>query len=178
MDAGFPPIAGRDATVLILGSMPSQTSLRETQYYAHPRNRFWPLMANLLGFSPHLDYADRCKQMILHHIAVWDVIAEAERPGSMDASLVADSIRCNDFTGFLQSQPNIRRILCNGSTAYRLFHQQAARDVREAALEVFRLPSTSPANAAWSLERLVEAWRPALGNSRSIADARAARRLS
>ena len=91
--AGFPPIASTDAKILILGSLPGQRSLELAQYYAHRQNAFWRIMAELFGVEG--DYANRCRQLMAHRIAVWDVLASSVRPGSMDADIQLERIRAN-----------------------------------------------------------------------------------
>jgi len=86
-DTGFLPVASHDAKILILGSMPSRESLRQQQYYAHPRNAFWPIMAKTLGFDGSRPYPERLEALKAHHIALWDVAGQCVRPGSLDADI-------------------------------------------------------------------------------------------
>lgn len=137
--------------------MPSQASLREQQYYAHPQNRFWPLWARLLGTQLPPSYAQRVDMLKQAGVAVWDVLAECQRPGSLDASIVPDSVRCNDISKLLTSHPTIRIIGCNGGFAARTFQRQMLPTLHVAVAWV-SLPSTSPANARWRLPDLVERW--------------------
>ncbi len=98
----FPPIARADARVLILGSMPSEASLAAGQYYGHPRNAFWPILAELLGFDHRIPYDQRVQAVLQARVAVWDVLASCVRPGSADADIDAESILVNDFETFLR----------------------------------------------------------------------------
>jgi hypoxanthine-DNA glycosylase len=157
---GFEPIAGPGAHTLILGSMPSRQSLRESRYYAHPQNAFWPIVRELLGVRAE-GYAATARAVARQGYAVWDVLQSCRRPGSLDADIHRDSIVVNDFEGFLQSQPGIERIFFNGAAAELLFHRHVlpglARAGRE--LRLRRLPSTSPAYAAMSRQQKLAAWR-------------------
>jgi TDG/mug DNA glycosylase family protein len=161
----FPAIIGRDARVLILGSMPGVVSLTASQYYAHPRNQFWPLMGELFGATPDLPYPQRLQVLLDHHIALWDVLHSCVRPGSLDASIEHTSAQPNDLIALLRRADTIARICCNGGTAYlalkRHFEPRLAQQF--ARVEVLKLPSTSPANASWSYARKLNAWRSALG---------------
>ncbi|NBC46719.1 MAG: DNA-deoxyinosine glycosylase [Gammaproteobacteria bacterium] len=157
----FPPIVGDDARILILGSMPGEASLRQQQYYGHPRNAFWPILCELLGIAPSSSYAERSAALMEHGIALWDVIAACERPGSLDQSIRAQTVRVNDFAAFFSACPAIRRIVFNGGTAEREYERRvlAALPPRHQAIPRYRFPSTSPANASLRFEQKLSAWR-------------------
>ena len=157
----FPPIAEPDARILILGSMPGQASLAAGQYYAHPRNAFWPIMATLLGFDAALDYRARTRALAAAGIALWDVLHSCRRPGSLDASIEAESLVVNDLAGFLAGQHAIGHIFFNGSAAEKLFRKHLGTDPGVARLHLTRLPSTSPAHAALNFAQKLAAWRAA-----------------
>lgn len=159
---GFPAQLNAECRVLILGSMPGVASLQAEQYYAHPRNRFWPLMGVLCGIDTTLPYPDRVRALNARGVGVWDVIGQCERRGSLDASIVRGSEVPNALGALIEGRPALRAIACNGGTAYRAFQRFIVPPLLDAAREVpvWSLPSTSPANAAWPLPRLVEAWQP------------------
>jgi TDG/mug DNA glycosylase family protein len=135
-------------------------SLRAAEYYAHPQNQFWPIMAALLGFDPRLVYAERRAALLASRIAVWDVCAAAVRPGSLDANIRAQSIKANDFAGFLSDHPAIALIAFNGAAAERLYRDQVLPRLRapQAAIASLRLPSTSPAHASLTLAAKRRQW--------------------
>ncbi|MCA1778043.1 MAG: DNA-deoxyinosine glycosylase [Xanthomonadaceae bacterium] len=161
---GFAPVCSPSARVLILGSMPGQASLQQQQYYAHPRNAFWPILSELLGFDAGLDYRDRLDLVGRRRIALWDVLAECVRPGSLDSAIRRETIRVNDFSAFLGHCPDISRIVFNGQTAARFWalHVLPGLSPSLANIECRVLPSTSPAHAACSRAQKLEAWRAAL----------------
>ena len=103
----FPPLCGPRARILILGSMPGRASLAAQQYYAHPRNAFWPIIEAALGIDRDLPYAQRCRQLIAKDIAVWDVLQSCFRPGSLDADIDPASIMPNDFATFFADHSHI-----------------------------------------------------------------------
>ncbi len=157
----FPPIAAARAHVLVLGSMPGVRSLEAGQYYAHPRNVFWPIVAAVLGFDPAAAYGTRVRALKAHGVALWDVLRRCDRDGSLDSAIVAGSIRVNDFRGFLARHRRVETVLCNGGTAFTKFERLVRPDLEAAGREVrvVRLPSTSPAYAGMSRERKLEIWR-------------------
>ena len=156
----FPPIASRLSRVLILGTMPGKASLRERQYYAHPRNLFWPILGEILGIDPAHPYEARVAAVRSAGIAVWDVLRSCTRASSLDSDIDALSVVPNDFAAFLAEHPEIRRICFNGATAEALYMRHV-RPRLAAAPEVrhLRLPSTSPANASVPLADKLRAWR-------------------
>ncbi|MFY0447998.1 DNA-deoxyinosine glycosylase [Xanthomonas codiaei] len=159
---GLPAHIRRDCRVLVVGSMPGVASLHAGQYYAHPRNRFWPLMHALLGIDAAASYPARLQELNACGVGVWDVIGQCERRGSLDASIVADSIVINPLPAVLATLPQLRLVACNGAAAAQAWrrhvHPLLSADAR--AVAMMALPSTSPANAAWSLPRLSQAWQP------------------
>jgi hypoxanthine-DNA glycosylase len=162
---GFAPVTGGEsARVLILGSLPGQCSLRRAQYYAQPQNVFWRLMGELFQAGPELDYDERMRRLVARRVALWDVCAAAERPGSLDSAIVPASIAVNDFAAFFSAHPQLRLIGFNGATAARLFERQVLGRVATipAALQLLRLPSTSPAHAAMPYAAKLAAWRSLL----------------
>ncbi len=159
--AGFPPVAGRRATRLILGSMPSAASLAAGEYYAHPRNAFWRLLAALTGAPPDLTYARRLAMLRARRIALWDVIHRCRRQGSLDHRIDADSIEINDFYCFFKENPHICRIYFNGTQAATVWRRRVVPELAgRLDLPVgVCLPSTSPAHAARSFAQKLELWR-------------------
>jgi double-stranded uracil-DNA glycosylase len=157
---GFPPVGASQPRLLILGSLPGQASLQAQQYYAHPRNAFWPIMAELLGFDPTLAYPARLAELSQHHIALWDVLQSAERSGSLDQAIVSSSQAANPLDQFL-AQPQLRAIACNGALAAKLLVQSKLCS-RHTHIELLRLPSTSPAHAALSFDKKLRQWRTIL----------------
>lgn len=164
LDAQF---AG-DCRVLVLGSMPGAASLEAMRYYAHPRNRFWPLMADLLGLDAHAEYPLRLGALQARGVGLWDVIARCERAGSLDAAIRRRSIVANPLPEAIAALPQLRAIACNGAEAHRAWQRHVAVRLPASArsLPVLALPSTSPANAACGAARLRQAWSailPCLG---------------
>lgn len=157
---GFKPIVGNKPRILILGSMPSEKSLQQAEYYAHPQNAFWPIMGELFGFDHELGYRQRTGQLTKHHIALWDVIATCRREGSLDTSIDKDSIVANDFTGFFAEHPGIEYVFFNGTRAEQEYKRRVLPVLGEMTtlIKYQRLPSTSPANAGLSRKQKLRAW--------------------
>ncbi len=153
----FAPVATPGARVLVLGSMPSVESLNQGFYYAHPRNAFWRIMADVLGepFPEHI--SGRIALLTSHDIALWDVLQSCERQGSLDSAIRRPEI--NDFGALFRRCPNIGRVLFNGGTAHRLFMKWCGQYLEGRSWQ--RLPSTSPAYTL-SYERKLAQWRQAL----------------
>ena len=153
---GFEPVFDSSSRVLILGSFPSVQSRENGFYYGHMRNRFWPLLADIFADTMPVTIAEKQDFLLRHGVALWDVVQSCEIEGSSDAS-IRDVIP-NDVPRILADAP-IARILTNGRTAntlYRRFLQPLT------GIEAICLPSTSPANAAWSMKKLRDAWEPVL----------------
>lgn len=156
---GFAPIVSGVDQVLILGSMPGVRSLQEAFYYAHPRNAFWPMMAACLDV-PGLAQAQRQTQvetLQAHGIALWDVLAQCQRSGSLDAAIAQPVV--NDFERFFQTHTQIRQVLFNGQKAHQLFQRWVLpNQALPQALVYHVMPSTSPANARLSFENKRDFW--------------------
>jgi TDG/mug DNA glycosylase family protein len=158
---GLPPAARGDARVLVLGSMPGAASLRQQQYYGHPRNRFWPIMEALCGIDAAQPYAQRLAALNEAGVALWDVLGECMRPGSLDSAIVPGSEVANPVAVLCAGLPRLRAIALNGGKAAQAFARHIEphwHDLPERRLSVHRLPSTSPANASCSLPYLHAAW--------------------
>lgn len=157
---GFPPIARNDARILVLGSLPGVRSLEESQYYAHPRNGFWPIMRTL--FSADGDYQQRCSALTSAGIAVWDVLQRSVRPGSLDADIQLRGAVANNFEDFLERHSQIRYIAFNGKKAEALFRSlvlpSLTLEASRESLTYLSLPSTSPAYAAMAYDKKQQQW--------------------
>lgn len=149
---------GEAPRVLILGSMPGARSLAAGEYYAHPRNAFWPIMGTLLGFDPALPYPNRLAALTAAGVALWDVLQSCVRPGSADSAIQRGTRIANDFPLLFQRHPEIRLVCFNGAEAERSFQLHAAPLLAQPRFDVVRLPSTSPAYAALSLEKKRALW--------------------
>ncbi len=148
----FPPLYDENSRVLILGSFPSVKSREQNFFYGHPQNRFWRVMASVLSCRTPESIAEKKTMLLLHGIALWDSIARCSIEGSSDASI--GDAAANDLTPILSSA-DIRQIFCNGQKSWQMYQKYIEPSTGRAAV---CLPSTSPANASWSLERLTQAW--------------------
>ena len=145
--------------------MPGQKSLAEGRYYAHPRNAFWWIMSRCLQFSESLNYVERVAQLESHGVAVWDVLLDCERPGSLDSNIVVRSEVANDFPGFFKQHNTITKTLFNGAAAETIFkrHWQVLTGA-DSVREWRRMPSTSPAHASMTREDKLSIWHRELSN--------------
>ncbi|MFT6407765.1 MAG: hypoxanthine-DNA glycosylase [Arenicella sp.] len=162
--AAFKPILGASPKLIILGSMPSQISLRENQYYAHPRNAFWWIMSQLFAFELSLDYHQRSLALQSAGVAVWDVLSDCERQGSLDSAIVKGTEQLNDFSALFSRYPSISKVIFNGAAAETIFtrHNKKLIQVIGQSRPEFkwhRCPSTSPAHASSSKHDKLHAWR-------------------
>ncbi len=160
-DRCFPPIANRCAETLILGSLPGRKSLEMQQYYAHPHNAFWKIIGAIFGTDGVLPYERRVKLLTSHRIAVWDVLAAAERPGSLDSSIVHASALANDFEKFFRAHGRIRRVFFNGRKAEAMYRRFVLPGLPSefADIRYECLPSTSPAHAGMPFAKKLDSWR-------------------
>jgi double-stranded uracil-DNA glycosylase len=149
---GLLPEIGYDPLVLILGSFPSRRSLASNEYYGNPRNQFWKIMESLFSIDHQLPYAIRCSRLSGHGIALWDVVASCNRPGSADSRIREPVF--NDLQDFFVSYPTLRLVALNGAAAGSYFLKSGVPP----ALPSVILPSTSPANARSSLPEKVRQW--------------------
>ena len=160
-DRCFPPIETGNVDTLILGSLPGRRSLEMQQYYAHPHNAFWKLIGIIFDADGELPYARRVKILTRHRIALWDVLAAATRPGSLDSSIVHASVRVNDFEAFFRAHPRLRRVFFNGRKAEQMFARFAVPKLGAEfpAIRYECLPSTSPAHAGMTFAKKLDRWR-------------------
>ncbi len=157
----FDPITNPDATILILGSMPGVASLAAQQYYAHPRNAFWPIMSVVLGIDLSLSYDARVKALQQTHVAVWDVLQQCERAGSLDSAIQKETRYPNDFRSFFQQHQQLKTILFNGAEAEKSFKQTVLLAFEQLDYQLVRAPSTSPAYTL-SLAEKIKRWQALL----------------
>ncbi len=157
----FPPVSRFDALICILGSMPGRASLAADQYYAHPRNAFWPLLEIILAIPRSLPYEERLEQLISMRVALWDVLGACMRPGSLDSNIEEASIIPNDFLSFFKSHPGIGTIFFNGAKSASIYRRKILPLLPESkrSLKLVSLPSTSPAYAGMSFRKKLEAWK-------------------
>ena len=152
---GLGPVVSDRTRLVVLGSFPGVASLQAQQYYGHPRNHFWPILSAMWGIElSALDYAARLQAMLDRGVGLWDVYASCQRVGSLDSNI--EAARPNDLATLQRLAPALRAVAHNGGESARAMKRTLAL-----GLEVLRLPSTSPANASWSFERKLAAWRAA-----------------
>lgn len=154
---GFEPVWRSDAHLLILGSMPSVESLHQSFYYAHPRNAFWPMMAQILGENVPKSVEEKKDMLMRSRIALWDTVHSCTREGSLDSAI--RSAQANDFETLYGNCPEIRHIFFNGAAAMQLYQRLVAR--QDARFEYRRMPSTSPAYTL-KYETKLSVWKQAI----------------
>lgn len=157
---GLAPNIDNACHTLVLGSMPGIQSLAEQQYYAHPQNRFWRMMAQLLNEELPVSYDGKLSMLLLHHIALWDSIGACEREGSLDSTIKKE--QGNDFTALLVRYPKIQTVCFNGAKSAAAFKRFNQPLLARHGLAFFALPSTSPANARFRMADLLAAWGKAI----------------
>ena len=168
---GLAPLLCDNPRILILGSLPGDKSIEMQQYYGHPRNRFWQVMAAVLGKPVPEDYDGKKKMLSDAGIVLWDVYKSAEREGSLDSDIKEPEF--NDLFTLLKENHSIRIIATNGKTAERAFFKwndsilYKAQEVSQ-NIAVFPMPSTSPANASWTLRKLINQWRRILADPSTL----------
>ncbi|MFW2441021.1 MAG: DNA-deoxyinosine glycosylase [Arenicellales bacterium] len=157
----FAPVIKKSCRVLVLGSMPGVASLQQQQYYAHPRNAFWPIMEELFGIEQSSDYDEHCSRLTGSGLGIWDVLKACKRTGSLDSSIETDSEQANDFMQLFSTYTDIQAVFFNGGAAERLYkrHVLHSEIVQQYDLYYHRLPSTSPAFASMHYEEKLNQWR-------------------
>jgi len=152
---GLPPVLSPATRLLVLGSFPGVASLQAQQYYGHPRNHFWPLLSAIWGIDlAAMPYRQRLTELRRRGLGLWDVYASCRREGSLDQAI--EEAELNDLASLRRRAPDLRLVAHNGGESARAMHH-----IRALGLPVQRLPSSSPANASWSFERKLDAWRAA-----------------
>ncbi|MCR5772821.1 MAG: DNA-deoxyinosine glycosylase [Butyrivibrio sp.] len=152
----FPPLYDQDSKILILGSFPSVKSREQLFFYGHPQNRFWKLIAGIFDEAVPSTIEEKSELLHKHHIALWDVIKSCDIKGSSDSSIT--NVVANDLSEILEAA-DIKTIIVNGKTAEKFFNKYTKNKINR---EAICMPSTSPANAAWSLEKLTDTWKEVL----------------
>lgn len=146
----IPPVYNSESKILILGSFPSVRSREERFFYAHPQNRFWKVIAAVLGIETPLTIEEKREMLLENNIALWDVIKSCEIEGSSDSTI--KNVTVNDFSEILTAA-DIKMIFANGSTAFKMFKKYSGIEKN-----ILKLPSSSPANAVFTTERLIKEW--------------------
>ncbi len=149
----FPPFYDKNSKVLILGSFPSVKSREQMFFYGHPQNRFWKVISGVMNVNTPITIEEKTNFLCSQHIALWDVIASCDIEGSSDSSI--RNVVVNDLTEIFK-KANIRQVFVNGKTAERYYNKYIRDTIGKTAV---CLPSTSPANAGWSTDKLIDAWK-------------------
>ena len=154
----FPPLYDKNSKILILGSFPSVKSREQMFFYGHPQNRFWKVISTVLGQKTPITVDEKKSFLLSNNIALWDVIASCDITGSSDSSI--KNVVANDLTEILDNA-DIKQIFVNGKTAEKYYNKYIRNKINRDAI---CLPSTSPANAGWSLEKLINEWKNILNH--------------
>ena len=152
----FGPVFDQYSKILILGSMPSVKSREQQFYYGHPQNRFWKVLSTVFGEEVPITIDEKKAFLLRNNVALWDVIESCDIVGSSDSSI--RNVKANDM-GTILNKAEIRAVFVNGGKAYELFEKYCGQYIQGDGIRLVKLPSTSPANAAWSLDRLSERWK-------------------
>jgi len=162
---GFNCVAEPSARILILGSMPGVKSIEEQQYYAHPRNAFWKIIEAIFQIPHDEEYHQRLECLKQQRVALWDVVHQCVRPGSLDADIQSASVQVNDFKALFEYAPGIEAVFFNGAKAADLYKKKVMKEDFEqnSKRRYVQLPSTSPANAAMSLAKKLDIWQQIKG---------------
>ena len=149
----IPPLFNAESEVLILGSFPSVKSREAAFFYGHPQNRFWAVIAEIFGTEKPVTVEDKKELILSNKLALWDVIAQCEIEGSADSTIT--DVTATDLSVILENS-NVKRIFVNGKTAEKYYNKYT---YPKTGIKAVCMPSTSPANAAWNVEKLVEKWK-------------------
>ncbi|WP_119393585.1 DNA-deoxyinosine glycosylase [Salinibius halmophilus] len=161
----FAPITSANSRIVILGSMPGVRSLNEGQYYAHPRNAFWPIMASLGLCSLAEDYHQRVSELTQSGVSLWDVLSHCERAGSLDSAINSKTEVANELVPWFAGMPELRLLGLNGGAAWQKYHKHFVKPgLHPPQVALVKLPSTSPAYAAMTFEQKLAKWREALAS--------------
>ncbi|MDR1718758.1 MAG: DNA-deoxyinosine glycosylase [Dysgonamonadaceae bacterium] len=151
--SSFAPLVEHDSEILILGSLPGEVSLAAVEYYAHPRNRFWKMLATVFAEPQPQDYDEKKSLLRRHRVALWDMAKTAFREGSLDSDM--SDVIVNEVDKLIDKHPTIKTVCFNGQKASLLFRQHFTE---KEGIVYHTLPSTSPANASYSFERICNEW--------------------
>lgn len=160
----FSPVIPKAAKVIILGSIPGIASLKQQQYYAHPRNAFWYILSRYFNVEIPASYEARIELACQHNVALWDVLRSCERGGSLDTNIDSGTMAINSFAALYEEKIKIRAVLFNGAKAESVYKRLVlpSLEKKDQTLELIRLPSTSPAMASMTKEEKYLVWRNAL----------------
>ena len=160
-DHCFAPLINKNARLLILGSYPGISSLEKQEYYAHPTNVFWRIMSEIIGFDRYSDYPKKTDALSNAGVALWDVMYNCSRQGSLDSAIKSSTIQLNNFDRFFHNHRDIKAVFFNGKRAEKEFKKRDSWKLynKERVIDLHGLPSTSPALATMNFEMKLRAWR-------------------